>query len=165
MSFAIFQVKLTSFSSISIYLLQITLDFPDEVLISVSGYYGLIYDESPDLVQSLTFESNQAKYGPYGLDEQGTYFSLSITGSKIVGFHGRCGRYLDSIGVYLKPLQKPYLSNSSLPSQIPYNVVREKKDNKKVSSSRKSSDAKEFNSVETENMASILINMHTNCTY
>lgn len=30
-----------------------------------------------------------------------------MTGAKIVGFHGRCGWYLDAIGVYLKSLKQP----------------------------------------------------------
>ncbi|RWR73845.1 jacalin-related lectin 3 isoform X1 [Cinnamomum micranthum f. kanehirae] len=125
---------------------KIRLDYPDEVLTSLSGYFGSIANGSPIIVQSLAFESNRAKYGPYGR-QQGTHFSLPMTGCKIVGFHGRCGCYLDSIGVHLKPLQKPYLSNSLLPAQIGYNVVGEKEDNKKVpgnSSSRQSSDTKEF---------------------
>lgn len=91
-----------------------------------------------------------------------------MTGGKIVGFHGRCGCYLDSIGVHLKPLQKPYLSSSLLPSQIGYDVVGENADNKKVSwnnGSRQSSDAIQPTSVETKSMASILLNMLTNCTY
>jgi hypothetical protein len=30
-----------------------------------------------------------------------------MTGDKIVGFHGRCGWYLDAIGVYMKSLKQP----------------------------------------------------------
>ncbi|KAA8544823.1 hypothetical protein F0562_019586 [Nyssa sinensis] len=50
--------------------------------------------------------SNRQQYGPYGI-EQGKPFSTSSSSSstqgKIVGFHGRSGLYLDSIGAYLKP--------------------------------------------------------------
>jgi len=58
------------------------------------------------LVRSLSFESNKKTYGPFGV-EQGTYFSVPMTGAKIVGFHGRCGWYLDAIGVYMKSLKQP----------------------------------------------------------
>lgn len=49
------------------------------------------------------FESNKRTYGPYGI-EQGTYFSFPMVGGKIVGFHGKCGWYLDAIGAYLEPI-------------------------------------------------------------
>ena len=108
---------------ILVYLLQIKLEYPDEVLTSISGCYGSIVNGSPVVVRSLTLESNRAKYGPYGF-QQGTHFSFPMTGGRIVGFHGRCGWYLDSIGVYLKSLLKSDLSNSLLPSQMGYNVVQ-----------------------------------------
>lgn len=79
---------------------QVQLDYPDECLISISGYmdqWGPNY-----LVRSLTFESNKGVHGPYGLQE-GTYFSSPPNIGKIVGFYGRCALYLNCIGAYFAP--------------------------------------------------------------
>ena len=74
----------------------------NEFLISISGYYsnfnGLL------VVGSLTITSNKQQFGPYGTRQNGEYFSTSSTDGKIVGFFGRSGWYLDSIGAYLEPL-------------------------------------------------------------
>ena len=40
-------------------------------------------------------------YGPYGREE-GITFELPAIGGQIVGFHGRSGRYLDSLGIHIK---------------------------------------------------------------
>ncbi|XP_022769080.1 jacalin-related lectin 3-like isoform X2 [Durio zibethinus] len=82
---------------------KVKLDYPDEFLTSVHGYYGSLNERGPILVRSLTFHSNRKTYGPYGI-EQGTSFSM--TRGEIVGFHGKCGWYLDAIGVYSKPTLK-----------------------------------------------------------
>lgn len=95
---------------------QVKLGHPQEILTSVSGYYGSLSSGSPAIIRSLTFESNQAKYGPFGF-EQGTRFSIPVSGGKIVGFHGRSGWYLDSIGFYLKQLRSSNSSKSLVPSQ------------------------------------------------
>lgn len=95
--------------------LQVRLDYPDEFLTSIHGHYGNLQAWGTVLVRSLTFVSNKRTYGPYGI-EQGTYFTFP-TSSKIVGFHGKCGWYLDAIGVYLEPIHKPIASNSIIQSQ------------------------------------------------
>ncbi|XVE56105.1 hypothetical protein DITRI_Ditri03aG0210600 [Diplodiscus trichospermus] len=82
---------------------KIKLDYPDEFVTSINGYYGSLKERGPVLVRSLTFHSNRKTYGPYGV-EQGTSFSM--TRGKIVGFHGRSGWYLDAIGVHSKPVLK-----------------------------------------------------------
>ncbi|PIA55913.1 hypothetical protein AQUCO_00700319v1 [Aquilegia coerulea] len=112
---------------------QIKLDFPDEFLTSISGHYGSINDWSPVFVRSLTFQSNRKTYGPFGT-QQGNQFSFSMNGGRIVGFHGRSGWYLDSIGVYLKPLSpksyssKPLVSSQSFVAngteKVGYNLVQ-----------------------------------------
>lgn len=91
--------------------MQVKLDYPDEFLTSIHGHYGSLYEWGPVFVRSLTFESNMRTYGPFGV-EQGTYFSFPMTGGKIVGFHGKCGWYLDAIGAYLKPIEKEYPSKA-----------------------------------------------------
>ncbi|CAL9102457.1 unnamed protein product [Musa textilis] len=68
------------------------------------------------IIRSLTFESNRAKYGPFGFD-QGVSFSFPITGGKAVGFHGNAGWYLDSIGFYLKQVRSPSPSKALVPFQ------------------------------------------------
>ncbi|KAM7272996.1 hypothetical protein ACFE04_027660 [Oxalis oulophora] len=83
---------------------KVNLDCPNEYLIAIRGHYGSIHEWGPIFVRSLTFESNERTYGPYGI-EQGTSFSFSVLGAKIVGFHGKSGWYLDSIGVHLNPIQ------------------------------------------------------------
>ncbi|KAF8405295.1 hypothetical protein HHK36_010197 [Tetracentron sinense] len=135
---------------------KVKLDFPDEFLTSIHGYYGNINEWDPTYILSLSFESNQKKFGPFGV-EQGTHFSFPMTGGKIVGFHGRSYWCLDSIGVHLKPLYNSNPSKSMIPLQsavasrsenFGYNVVqgsigkgydivlavRQKDDNSKVPS-------------------------------
>ncbi|XP_056163356.1 jacalin-related lectin 3-like [Syzygium oleosum] len=80
--------------------LEIKLDYPPEYLTSFSGYFGDFSGYS--IVQSLTFQSNERTYGPFGV-EDGKYFSFSSTGKKIVKFHGRSGRFLDSLGAHFEP--------------------------------------------------------------
>lgn len=78
--------------------LQVTLEYPDEHLISISGHVS-------SYIRSLTFESNKRRYGPFG-SRRGLPFSLPPMGRKIVGFYGKSGRLVDAIGVYLKPLKQ-----------------------------------------------------------
>uniref|UniRef100_J3M8Q2 Jacalin-type lectin domain-containing protein n=1 Tax=Oryza brachyantha TaxID=4533 RepID=J3M8Q2_ORYBR len=93
---------------------KVKLVFPDEFLVSVSGYYGSVCG-TPVIIRSLTFQSNRSMYGPFGT-EDGTPFSLPVSSGKIIGFHGRSGSYLNSIGFYLKQVHVPDRSNSpSLP--------------------------------------------------
>ncbi|CAL0301685.1 unnamed protein product [Lupinus luteus] len=95
---------------------KIKLDFPNEFLTSINGYYGSLSQWGPTIVRSLSFETNKKTYGPFGV-EQGTHFSLPVTGAKIVGFHGRYAWHLNSIGVYLKPFQQPNTSKALYHSQ------------------------------------------------
>ncbi|KAJ8553294.1 hypothetical protein K7X08_023972 [Anisodus acutangulus] len=79
---------------------QIKLQFPEEYLTSVSGYYSpVVYGGTP-VIRSLTFSSNKRKFGPFGV-EGGTPFSMPMEGGQIVGFKGRSGWYLDAIGFYI----------------------------------------------------------------
>ncbi|XP_031404336.1 jacalin-related lectin 3 isoform X2 [Punica granatum] len=83
----------------------VKLNYPTEYLTSIQGYYGSFLNMGAVIVRSLTFHSNMRSYGPFGV-EQGSSFALSMTGGKIVGFHGKSGWYLDAIGVHLKPYQE-----------------------------------------------------------
>lgn len=78
------------------------LEFPHEVLICISGYYGSIdRDERPKVIKSLTFYTSRGKYGPFG-EEVGTFFTSTTTEGKAVGFHGRSSLYLDAIGIHMQ---------------------------------------------------------------
>lgn len=95
---------------------KVKLDFPDEVLVSVSGHYGSVCG-TPVIIRSLTFQSNSSTYGPFGT-EDGTPFSLPVSSGKIIGFHGRSGSYLNSIGFYLKQVHFPTPVNPSPASPL-----------------------------------------------
>ncbi|KDP38566.1 hypothetical protein JCGZ_04491 [Jatropha curcas] len=104
---------------------KVKLDFPDEYLVTIIGHYGSVVDYGPILVRSLVFESNRRKYGPFGI-QMGTDFSFPLTGGKVIGFHGRCSWYLDSIGVYLKPLLQRNPSNNFISQQNSATIDKKK---------------------------------------
>lgn len=60
------------------------------------------------MIRSLTFKSNRRIFGPFGVEE-GTPFTFSVDGGVIVGFQGRGGWYVDSIGFRLSRVQTPKL--------------------------------------------------------
>jgi len=96
------------------------LDYRTEKLVSVSGHYGQISLGSP-VIRSLRFKTNTKEY-QVGV-EQGTYFSLptnSNSATEIVGFHGRSGWFLDSIGVYVRDFsgRRSWLFGRSLETSI-----------------------------------------------
>ncbi|GLU22355.1 hypothetical protein SLE2022_384360 [Rubroshorea leprosula] len=88
---------------------EIKLQYPDEFLVSVSGYYcPVVYGGSP-VIRSVTFKSNQRTFGPFGVEE-GTPFALTVEGGgRVVGMYGRSGWYLDSIGFRLSQVRSPKL--------------------------------------------------------
>ncbi|BAH95518.1 Os12g0144100, partial [Oryza sativa Japonica Group] len=65
-----------------------------EYVMEVSGTYGAY--NSNVVVMSLRVATNLRAYGPFGRAE-GTSFTAS---GRVVGFFGRSGELLDSIGVY-----------------------------------------------------------------
>ncbi|KAH6824939.1 hypothetical protein C2S53_008202 [Perilla frutescens var. hirtella] len=74
-----------------------------EFLIGIEGFYGPLEDNvGSNVIRSITFITNKAKYGPLGA-EIGTYFDSLNSGDrnrKVVGFYGRSGAYLDNIGLH-----------------------------------------------------------------
>lgn len=94
---------------------QIIFDYPSEILTHVTGYYGSTILRGPIVVKSLTFHTNKMKYGPFG-DEQGIFFSSGSNNGFVVGFHGRKGWFIDSIGVHVAQVN---LSRQSRPSHDP----------------------------------------------
>ncbi|KAL6597402.1 hypothetical protein ACP70R_046842 [Stipagrostis hirtigluma subsp. patula] len=84
---------------------QILLD-EDEHVTAVEGMIGHLAHVPDVAITSLTFRTNTGRtYGPYGSkSSSGTSFSVpAANGACIVGFWGRSGRFLDAIGVYIKP--------------------------------------------------------------
>ncbi|KAK0598713.1 hypothetical protein LWI29_037296 [Acer saccharum] len=79
---------------------QISIDWPEEYLTSISGTTGKFYTFE-SCVKSLTFYTNWHTYGPFG-SSKGTHFSLPVENRVIVGFHGRAGLFMEAIGVYQK---------------------------------------------------------------
>ncbi|KAI3521599.1 hypothetical protein L1887_11070 [Cichorium endivia] len=79
---------------------QIKLQFPEEILVSVNGHYCPVVYGGGHVIRSLTFRSNQRTFGPFGV-QQGTPFNYSTNGGLVVGFYGRSGWFLDSVGFYL----------------------------------------------------------------
>ncbi|XP_071728530.1 jacalin-related lectin 19-like [Rutidosis leptorrhynchoides] len=81
---------------------QVKLQFPDENLISVGGYYSPVVYGAGTVIRSLTFKSNIRTFGPFGVEE-GTPFNFMANRGHIVGLYGRAGWFLDSLGFYLSP--------------------------------------------------------------
>ncbi|XP_034606763.1 disease resistance protein RGA5 isoform X2 [Setaria viridis] len=77
---------------------------PSEFVKEVSGTYGR-FSHLPNVITSFTLVTNLCSYGPFG-QPSGTPFHTRVdrTGS-IVGFFGRSGKYLDAIGVYVRPFE------------------------------------------------------------
>ena len=80
--------------------LQIKFNYPEEYLVRVEGSTrDLNYGVTGQVVTSLTFTTNQKTYGPYGDVNPETAFRSAY--GIVVGFFGRCGHLIDSIGVYV----------------------------------------------------------------
>ncbi|XP_066360683.1 cysteine-rich receptor-like protein kinase 34 isoform X2 [Miscanthus floridulus] len=97
---------------------------PSEFVEEVSGFYGTPYNNI--LMMSLTFVTNIRTYGPFGnpyhVRVQSTPFSFRASeDSSIVGFHGRSGRHLYSIGVYMT--QCPSNMKISRPLPMPGQIL------------------------------------------
>lgn len=75
---------------------------PSEYVKEVSGTFGDYY--GVNVITSLTFVTSLKTHGPFG-QEDGTPFTVPVQkNSGIVGFHARGGKFLDAIGVYVRPL-------------------------------------------------------------
>lgn len=72
---------------------------PGEYLTNISG--TIRKHKGVEVVGSLQFHTNLTTYGAFGKPE-GTSFGIAMRGAEIVGFNGRSGNYLDSIGIFVK---------------------------------------------------------------
>nr|GME10095.1 mannose/glucose-specific lectin-like [Ipomoea batatas] len=82
---------------------MINIDGADEYLTEISGTFGPFIDMSFNVLRSIKFTTNVRAFGPYG-PNVGTPFNFQTqNGSKIVGFFGRAGFYVDAVGTYNAP--------------------------------------------------------------
>lgn len=77
---------------------------------SISGTVGT-YDGCA-VVMSISFVTNQNRYGPYGTNS-GNHFSYDGKGGVIVGFRGNVDKFLSAIGVYVMPKSLVLLGGNS----------------------------------------------------
>ncbi|KAF4380950.1 hypothetical protein F8388_011872 [Cannabis sativa] len=99
-----------------------------EYLTSISGTYGKYLNLT--VITSISFITNLKTYGPFG-GETGTPFSLPIQGGVVVGFHGKSGDFVDSIGIYVKPvgrLNKPLVALDESHAHESNKVIRLNRD-------------------------------------
>lgn len=88
---------------------QITLDYPSEFITGISG--GCQGSYGGPYLSSITFHTNKATYGPYtpgapDKTSQVTNFNYQV-GGKFYGFFGTYkSAEIESIGFYMKPLEK-----------------------------------------------------------
>ncbi|KAK1582589.1 hypothetical protein Q3G72_016571 [Acer saccharum] len=78
----------------------ISITEPDEYITSISGTTRTFNGHL--VVESLTFNTNKTRYGPYG-NTTGNGFGIPMENGEIVGFFGRAGDFIDAIGIYVKP--------------------------------------------------------------
>lgn len=79
---------------------KVCIDGPVEHLTAISMTFGDYRGHSA--ITSLCFHTNLNEYGPFGLPS-GTSVSIPIEGGVFFGFHGRAGKYLSAIGIYVAP--------------------------------------------------------------
>ncbi|KAM7519184.1 hypothetical protein LguiB_018146 [Lonicera macranthoides] len=70
---------------------------------SISGTYGSYKGQL--VITSLSFITNLTTHGPFGTTTASCEpFSIPIGNSNVVVFHGRCGYYLDALGININSL-------------------------------------------------------------
>lgn len=84
-------------------LLQFVLQYPEEYIIEVKGFYDKITGSKTKVMTMLKFITNMRTSDPFG-PEAGEPFTLKLEGHKIVGFHGSSTDRLHKIGVYVTPI-------------------------------------------------------------
>ncbi|KAK0602489.1 hypothetical protein LWI29_033952 [Acer saccharum] len=72
----------------------ISITEPDEYITSISGTTRTFNGHL--VVESLTFNTNKTRYGPYG-NTTGNAFGIPMENGEIVGFFGRAGDFIDAI--------------------------------------------------------------------
>ncbi|KAJ0250406.1 Jacalin-related lectin 11 [Hirschfeldia incana] len=89
---------------------EFAIDHPREYITSVEGSYAVTQPYGCIVLRSLTFKTSKGRTSPTIGTVTGTKFVHESKGSVIVGFHGRVGSCVDSIGVYystITPITPP----------------------------------------------------------
>lgn len=73
----------------------------------MEGSYAVTQPYDCIVLRSLTFKTSKGRTSPTIGTVTGTKFVHERKGSVIVGFHGRAGYCVDSIGVYYSPFSPP----------------------------------------------------------
>lgn len=95
----IWLVQCSTMCLYSLYILQVTLDYPDEFLTSVAGSFA-VDDLNDNTITSIKFHyTNRSTYGPYGR-KHGRCFSFP-------SFNGKSSVYAFSIGAHVEPMANP----------------------------------------------------------
>ncbi|CAH2036445.1 unnamed protein product [Thlaspi arvense] len=81
---------------------EFAVEYPNEYITSVGGTYDHVRYYESVLVKSLIFKTSYGRTSStLGGDSAGKQFMLEgKTGGRLLGFHGRSGQALDSIGAY-----------------------------------------------------------------
>ncbi|KAG7543493.1 Jacalin-like lectin domain superfamily [Arabidopsis thaliana x Arabidopsis arenosa] len=95
---------------------KITVNYPYECITSVEGSYAVTQPYGCIVLRSLTFKTSNGRTLVIGT-VTGTKFSLQSEGNAIVGFHGRVGSCVDSIGAYYAPFFPSPLPTEKLEGQ------------------------------------------------
>jgi hypothetical protein len=84
--------------------MQITLT-PSEIMIGVSGTNGVFQEDDVDYnaITSLNIVTNVRTYGPFGIAQSTSFNAPVQKNSSIVGFFTRAGKYVEALGVYVRP--------------------------------------------------------------
>ncbi|KAB1220611.1 Mannose/glucose-specific lectin [Morella rubra] len=82
---------------------EVLIDWPNEYLVSLSGRLGS-HGSVGCTIKYLVFQTNARTYA-FGVEYfEDTSFSIPIKSGVVVGFHGRAGLLVDSIGLHVAPL-------------------------------------------------------------
>ncbi|KAL1198749.1 Jacalin-related lectin 41 [Cardamine amara subsp. amara] len=94
----------------------ITVNYPYECITSVDGSYANTQPYGCIVLRSLTFKTSNGRTLVIGT-VTGTKFLLQSQSNAIVGFHGRVGSCVDSIGAYYAPFSPSPLPTEKLEGQ------------------------------------------------
>ncbi|KAH7848669.1 hypothetical protein Vadar_005935 [Vaccinium darrowii] len=82
---------------------KVSIDSPAEYITAINITIGnsIMFGNfsGQDVIRSLSFVTNLTEYGPFG-KRSGTFISTVVENGVMVGFHGRAGDFLNSIGFY-----------------------------------------------------------------
>ncbi|KAF7141557.1 hypothetical protein RHSIM_Rhsim06G0033000 [Rhododendron simsii] len=85
---------------------KVCIDSPAEYITAINITIGdsLLFGNFSGqvVITSLSFVTNVTEYGPFG-SKLGTFISTLVENGSMVGFHGRAGDFINSVGFYTHP--------------------------------------------------------------